>query len=129
MSWQAVKIGDFLKRSKIPIDIEDSEEYKRVTIKGKHQGVSLRDIERGKNIGTKKQFVLKEGQFILSKIDARYGAFGIAPKEVDDAIKWNFYGNTDCFRHGCFNAAGEPETYAEYGQNDSRIYSATTTRI
>jgi type I restriction enzyme S subunit len=86
MSWQTVKIGDFLKRSKIPVDIEDSEEYKRVTIRGKHQGVSLRDIERGKSIGTKRQFFLKEGQFILSKIDARYGAFGIAPSEVNDAI-------------------------------------------
>lgn len=80
------KIGSFLKRSKIPIDIDDNKEYKRVTIRINHNGVSLRDIEIGKKIGTKKQFVLKTGQFILSKIDARYGAFGIAPDEVDDAI-------------------------------------------
>ncbi|MEP6645798.1 MAG: restriction endonuclease subunit S [Saprospiraceae bacterium] len=80
------KIGDFLKRSKIPLDIEDSKEYNRVTIRINHNGVSLRDRELGKKIGTKKQFILKEGQFILSKIDARYGAFGIAPKEVDGAI-------------------------------------------
>ena len=80
------KIGDFLKRSKIPIDILDNKEYKRVTIRINHNGVSLRDTEIGKKIGTKKQFILKSGQFIVSKIDARYGAFGIAPDEVDGAI-------------------------------------------
>lgn len=79
-------ISEFLKRSKIPVDIGDADEYKRVTIKIKHNGVSLRDVEIGKKIGTKKQFILKSGQFILSKIDARYGAFGIAPEEVDGAI-------------------------------------------
>lgn len=81
-----VKFGDFLKRSKIPIEISDTETYKRVTIRIKHGGVSLRDSEIGKKIGTKKQFILKQGQFIVSKIDARYGAFGIAPEEVDNAI-------------------------------------------
>lgn len=80
------KIGRFLIRSKIPIDIKDNKEYKRVTIRINHNGVSLRDTEIGKKIGTKKQFVLKAGQFILSKIDARYGAFGIAPDEVEGAI-------------------------------------------
>lgn len=80
------KIGDFLKRSKIPIDILDNKEYNRVTIRINHNGVSLRDTEFGKKIGTKKQFILKAGQFIVSKIDARYGAFGIAPKEVENAI-------------------------------------------
>ena len=79
-------IGSFLKRSKIPIDIDDNNEYKRVTIRINHNGVSLRDIEIGNKIGTKKQFILKAGQFIVSKIDARYGAFGIAPDEVEDAI-------------------------------------------
>jgi type I restriction enzyme S subunit len=80
------KIGEFLKRSKIPIDIEDNMEYNRVTIRINHNGVSLRDSEFGKKIGTKKQFILKASQFIVSKIDARYGAFGIAPDEVDGAI-------------------------------------------
>jgi len=84
--WRRVKIGDILKRSKVPIVIENDKQFKRVTIRTKHQGVSLRDVEIGKMIGTKNQFVLKSGQFVLSKIDARFGAFGIAPDEVDGAI-------------------------------------------
>jgi len=86
MSSRNAKLGDFLIRSKIPIDIEDNTEYKRVTIRTKHQGVSVRDFEIGSKIGTKKQFILKAGQFVLSKIDAMYGAFGIAPDEVEGAI-------------------------------------------
>ena len=86
MSSKKVKLGDFLIRSKIPVDIEDNKQYKRVTIRTKHQGVSVRDFEIGAKIGTKKQFILNAGQFVLSKIDAMYGAFGIAPSEVDGAI-------------------------------------------
>jgi len=48
--------------------------------------VFLRDKEVGENIGTKKQFLIKEGQFLLSKIDARNGAFGLATDEVDGSI-------------------------------------------
>jgi len=86
MNWQKYKFGDFLNRSKLPIIIEDHIAYKRVTIKMNHKGVFLRDEEFGSKIGTKRQFLLKEGQFVLSKIDARNGAFGIAPEEVNDAI-------------------------------------------
>jgi restriction endonuclease S subunit len=86
MSNKKVKLGDFLIRSKIPVDIKDDVKYKRVTIRTKHQGVSIRDFEIGSKIGTKKQFVLKAGQFVLSKIDAMYGAFGVAPDEVEGAI-------------------------------------------
>ena len=45
-----------------------------------------RDEVMGENIGTKKQFLVSEGQFILSKIDARNGAMGIIPAELDGAI-------------------------------------------
>lgn len=86
MKGNNVRLRDFLFRSKLQIDILDDVQYKRVKIRTKHQGVSIRDKEFGANIGTKKQFILKSGQFVLSKIDAMYGAFGIAPDEVDDAI-------------------------------------------
>lgn len=80
------KIGDFLNRVKNPIELNDSIEYKRVTIKTNHQGVLLRDIEIGARIGTKKQFTITKGNFILSKIDARNGAFGIIPDDLNGAI-------------------------------------------
>lgn len=84
--YNLVHIGDFLTRDKTTITIEEDKTYKRVTIKINNGGVYLRDIEKGINIGTKNQFLVKEGQFLLSKIDARNGAFGVVPAEVDNAI-------------------------------------------
>ena len=83
-----VKIGDFLKRNKTQVSIEDGIKYKRATIRINGNGISLRDnIEvDGKEIGTKNQFSIKTGQFLLSKIDARNGAFGVVPEELDNGI-------------------------------------------
>lgn len=81
-----VKISDFLKRYKHQINIDDSVTYKRVTIRTKNQGISLRDEVQGNKIGTKIQFTIKAGQFLMSKIDARYGAFGVVNQKLDGAI-------------------------------------------
>ncbi|MCO7185048.1 restriction endonuclease subunit S [Tenacibaculum sp. XPcli2-G] len=81
-----VAIGKFLKRNKTNILIENDKTYKRVTIKTNKGGVFLRDVVKGDKIGTKKQFKVKSGQFIVSKIDARNGAFGVVTNEVDGAI-------------------------------------------
>lgn len=81
-----VRIGKFLKRNKTIIFVENGKKYKRVTIKTNNGGVFLRDNTQGEKIGTKQQFTVKEGQFIVSKIDARNGAFGVVTKEVDAAI-------------------------------------------
>lgn len=81
-----INIGSLLTRRKDAIFLEDDTLYKRVTIRTKNQGLELRDIEKGSQIGTKNQFLIKSGQFLLSKIDARYGAFGIVPMDLDNAI-------------------------------------------
>ena len=65
-NFDLVRIGDFLTRNKTGIIIQDEQEYKRVTIKMNNKGVKLRDIEKGENIGTKKQFVVEGGEFIMS---------------------------------------------------------------
>lgn len=85
-TFPTVSIGTFLKRNKTVIDVLDNVRYKRVTIKTMGGGVFLRDEQEGKNIGTKKQFIVKEGQFIVSKIDARNGAFGVVPEVANNAI-------------------------------------------
>ena len=80
------KIGDFLKNSRKTIIVEDEQSYKQVTIKLYNKGVELRGVNVGKNIGTKKQYRVASGQFIISKIDARNGAFGIVPSNLEGAI-------------------------------------------
>ncbi|MBF6643580.1 restriction endonuclease subunit S [Chryseobacterium indologenes] len=83
------RIGDFLIKNRNVINIKDEATYKRVTVRINNNGVFLRDTEKGINIGTKKQYLAKSGQFIVSKIDARNGAFGIIPEELNDAIVTN----------------------------------------
>ena len=85
-AYPMMRIGDFLKRNKTAITIQDGVKYKRVTIKVRNGGVVPRDEVMGENIGTKKQFLVSEGQFILSKIDARNGAMGIIPAKLDGAV-------------------------------------------
>jgi len=81
-------IGDFLKRIKRPISLIPEKDYRLVTIKMNHNGVVLRGLKKGADIKSK-MFEVKEGDFILSGIDARNGAFGIVPKELDGAIVTN----------------------------------------
>jgi len=81
-----VPINKILTRNKTPLLIENNKIYKRVTIKLYGKGILLRDEERGNKINTKRQFIIKKGQLLLSKIDARSGAFGIVPDNLDGAI-------------------------------------------
>jgi len=84
--WNEIELGRILKRFKEEIIINDNKLYKRVKIKLYNQGLELRDETLGCNIGTKKQFTVKSSQLLLSKIDARNGAFGLIPDELDGAI-------------------------------------------
>lgn len=86
--WQKVKLGDFLHRQRNPIRLDAEQEYALVTIRVKHKGVQLREMKKGGQIGST-MYQIKKGQFILSGIDARQGAFGIVPDELDGAIITN----------------------------------------
>lgn len=85
-AYRMLRIGEFLMRNKTTVTIQNGIKYKRVTIRLRNGGVIPRDEVLGENIGTKRQFLVSKGQFILSKIDARNGAMGIIPTELDGAI-------------------------------------------
>lgn len=87
--FELVSIGNFLTRNRNLINIQDEITYSRVTVRGNNNGVCLRDTEIGKNIGTKKQYLVSSGQFIISRIDARNGALGIIPDDLEGAIVTN----------------------------------------
>ncbi len=95
-----VKLGKILTRYRDAIDIDDLEMYKRVTIRLRSNGIVIRDQLPGNEIETKRQFRIKTGQLLLSKIDARNGAFGIVPEDCNEAIItgnfWAFEPDTAC---------------------------------
>ena len=83
------RIGDLLTRHKTPVDVQDDVTYKQVTIRTNYKGVVLRGTQSGAAILTKSQWRVSADQFILSRIDARNGAFGIIPPELEGAIVTN----------------------------------------
>lgn len=85
-NWTSYRLGDFLERKYDSIVVDSFTKYKRITIKTKGQGIELRDEVKGIEIGTKNQFKANYNQFLLSKIDAMNGAFGIVPQECDEGI-------------------------------------------
>jgi type I restriction enzyme S subunit len=85
-SWSTVRLREVLKRVKDEVHVQDDQTYARLTIRMNGRGIARRDRVLGHDIGTKKQFVARSGQLILSKIDARNGAFGVLPKECDNTI-------------------------------------------
>ena len=87
--YPMIPLENVLTRIKEVVVVKDSTSYKRITVKLYGKGVVLRDETQGKYIGTKRQFLAHEGQLILSRIDARNGAFGIVPKELEGAIVTN----------------------------------------
>ena len=87
--YPLVPLSKVLKRVKEPVIIEDDVLYKRITVRLYGKGIIQRDEAFGKEIGTKRQFVAHAGQLILSRIDARNGAFGIVPLELEGAIVTN----------------------------------------
>ncbi len=84
--YPMMRIGEFLRRSKDTVTIQNDIKYTRVTIKVRNGGVFKRDEVMGESIGTKKQYKVSAGQFILSKIDARNGAMGIVPQDLNGAV-------------------------------------------
>ncbi|MBP7898994.1 restriction endonuclease subunit S [Candidatus Gracilibacteria bacterium] len=114
---QLVKIGDLLARRKDPIFIQDGKRYKRVTIRINHNGVCLRNEEIGEKIGTKRQFLTRAGDFILSRIDARHAAFGVVPEELEGAIItndfWTFEINKELMDLEYFYIFSQSEAFLE----------------
>jgi type I restriction enzyme M protein len=79
-------LGELMSRSKAVVQVEDAIDYKQITLQYHHRGARLRGIQKGCEIGTKRQFGVNAGQILISRIDARYGAIGIVPPELDGAI-------------------------------------------
>ena len=89
--WASKKIGLWLKLAERPIVLQDEEEYQLVTIRRGFGGVDSRGSFLGKNVLVKNYFIVKTGDFIISKRQIAHGACGIVPPELDGAVVSNEY--------------------------------------
>lgn len=87
--WPMVPLGEVLKKSEEWMDLKPEETYREVTVRLWGKGVVLRREVTGAEIAASRRLVVRRRQFILSRIDARNGAFGLIPDSLDKAIVSN----------------------------------------
>lgn len=88
-SYKMVPLKEVLTKSEESIDINPEGRYKQVTVQLWGKGVNQRNEVRGIEISSERRMVVRSKQFILSRIDARNGAFGIIPEFLDGAVVSN----------------------------------------
>lgn len=88
-AWPMVPLGEVLTKSEERIEIQPDKEYRQVTVRLWGEGVVLRNEVSGDRIAAKRRSVVRSQQFILSRIDARNGAFGLVPDSLDGAVVSN----------------------------------------
>ena len=84
-----VSLGDFLTRSYEWVEPEPEQIYKQITARLWGKGLTLRAKVPGSTIAAARQLRAQSGQFLVSRIDARHGAFGIVPDELGGALVSN----------------------------------------
>ncbi len=86
---QHVQLKSILKHFIRPVRLEPEVTYRLVTVRLYGKGVQLRSETQGAEIKGANWFRVETGDLIMSKIDARNGAFGIIPCDLDGAIVTN----------------------------------------
>lgn len=113
---RSLRVGDFLSRSDDWIETRPDERYKQITARLWGKGLTLRGEALGAEIAASRQIRARAGQFLLSRIDARHGAYGIVPDELDGALVSNDF--------PCFDIDAEavlPGYFLWYSRTDAFI--------
>ena len=84
--WERTPLKICLLPIKEEAVLDDLATYKQVTVKLYGKGAVLRKELLGSEIQTRPQFLVRTGQLIMSRIDARNGAFAILPEELDGGV-------------------------------------------
>lgn len=86
---RTITIDRFLTKSEDWVPVRPDQNYKQITARLWGKGLTLRGEVPGSAIAAARQYCAKAGQFLISRIDARHGAFGIVPEELDGALVSN----------------------------------------
>lgn len=118
-----VSLRNLLQRSKEKIEIDSKTQYRQVTVRTNFMGVSLRNIKLGEKIKTKTQYVIQEGQLLISKIDVRNGACALVPQELSGAIItanfWTFNINVSIVRPNFILAFFSTRCFLDFAERSS----------
>lgn len=95
--WPMTPLGELLTRNDRVATVDPTEEYREVKVRLWGNGVELRRVVSGAELSGRR-FQVSTDQFILSRIDARNGAMGLIPPELDGAVVTNDFPTFDAKR-------------------------------
>jgi type I restriction enzyme, S subunit len=87
--WSEVSLGELLAPRNESCAISPDGLYQEVTVSLWGKGVRLRRKVAGSEIAATERNVARAGDFIVSKIDARNGAYGFIPPDLDGGVVTN----------------------------------------
>jgi hypothetical protein len=88
-SWPKVRPSEVLQRSEEILIPTPDRQYREITVRLRGQGVIERGRIDGTSLAASRRYLARSGQFIISRIDARNGAMGIVPDDLDGAAVTN----------------------------------------
>lgn len=89
--WEQRKLGDLVVEVSRPLKMVDDDNYQLVTVKRRNGGIVSRGIYKGSEVLVKSQFIIKTGDYLISKRQVVHGANGIVPIYLDGSIVSNEY--------------------------------------
>jgi type I restriction enzyme S subunit len=89
-------LGELLHKSDDWISLDPDHDYQEITVRVRGRGVIPRGVRKGMDIGASRRLRVRQGQFIISRIDARHGASGIIPPELDGGVVSGDFPVYDC---------------------------------
>lgn len=89
MAWRTVQLGEVLRQKRDRVRIEPGKPYKQITVRLWGKGLTLRGTCDGSEIAAESQVAVGTNDFLISKIDARHGAFGLVPTDLEGAVVSN----------------------------------------
>ncbi len=93
--WAVIRLGEVLTKSDTWVNLDPLKTYTEVSVRLWGRGVVARGERNGSEIGGTRRLRVESGQFILSRIDARNGAVGLVPPELDGAVVSNDFPTFD----------------------------------
>ncbi len=87
--WATAPLGELLCKNGDVVELAPDKQYRELTVRLWGKGIVLRREVMGGQIGGTRRFRVTGGQFVLSRIDARHGAFGLVPSDLDGAVVSN----------------------------------------
>jgi type I restriction enzyme, S subunit len=81
-----IPLSEVLTRHDDWVNLDPDSEYRQITVRLWGKGLTQRAFVKGSTIAAVTQNRVKTGQFLISKIDARHGAFGLVPPELNGAV-------------------------------------------